>query len=80
MCKKCVLCDKIHGEIYQRFERFFETKNIDEKQISEFIRFIEFELNQENWNEVSCLIDSMYNSMKLKEFVLQTLHLIHSQN
>ena len=66
MCKKCVLCDKIHGEIYQRFERFFETKNIDEKQISEFIRFIEFELNQENWNEVSCLIDSMYNSMKLK--------------
>ena len=66
MCKKCVLCDKIHGEIYQRFERFFETKNIDEKQISEFIRFIEFELNQENWNEVSCLIDNMYNSMKLK--------------
>jgi|LWDU01.1.fsa_nt_gi hypothetical protein len=66
MCKKCVLCDKIHGEIYQRFERFFETENIDEKQIREFIRFIEFELNQENWNEVSCLIDSMHNSIKLK--------------
>ncbi len=66
MCKKCILCDKIHGEIYQRFERFFETKNIDEKQIREFIRFIEFELNQENWNEVNCLIDSMHNSIKLK--------------
>jgi hypothetical protein len=66
MCKKCILCNNIHGEIYQRFDRFFETEKIDETQIHEFIRFIEFELKEKNWNEVYCLIDNMGNSMKLK--------------
>ena len=66
MCKKCILCNNVHGEIYQRFDRFFETEKIDETQIHEFIRFIEFELKEKNWNEVYCLIDNMGNSMKLK--------------
>ena len=26
MCKKCILCNNVHGEIYQRFDRFFETE------------------------------------------------------
>lgn len=66
MCNKCILCNTIHGEIYQRFDRFFQTKNIDEILIREFIRFVEFELNQENWNEVYCLISNMDDSMASK--------------
>ena len=66
MSKKCILCKKNHGEIYQRFDRFFETDTIDIKKMQEFVKFIEFELNEENWNEVNCLIDNMHDSMKLK--------------
>ena len=62
MCKKCILCDTVHGEIYQRFDRFFQAEKINEKQIREFVRFVEFELYQENWKEVYCLIFNMDSS------------------
>ena len=66
MTKKCIFCDKAHGEIYQRFTKFFETENIDENQTREFIRYIEFELNEKNWNEVDCLINNMCKRIKSK--------------
>ncbi len=66
MSKKCIFCDKTHGEIYQRFTKFFETEKIDENQTREFIRYIEFELNEKNWNEVNCLVNSMCKGIKSK--------------
>jgi len=66
MSKKCIFCDKTHGEIYQRFTKFFETENIDENQTREFIRYIEFELNEKNWNEVNCLVNNMCKGIKSK--------------
>jgi len=66
MTKKCIFCDKTHGEIYQRFTKFFETEKIDENQTREFIRYIEFELNEKNWNEVNCLINNMCKGIKSK--------------
>lgn len=59
MKENCIFCNNYHDEIYQRFERFF-NKVLDDDNLVEFIRFTEFELQEKNWNELFCLLDTMW--------------------
>lgn len=59
MLDVCIFCRKRHQDIFNRFDKFLRIEKISHSVLTEFLRYVEFEINENNWNELFCLLSVM---------------------